>query len=302
VERAVHKVRPYVPFNWLDTLDDPLVIISQGANAEGGPWAAACIERKLPYVLISHSAGVPWWPDDAKVYAMRRAHEHALASFFVSQQNLEMTRRQLVVEGRQFEVVWNPFNLRYEASPPWPKEDEPLKLACLARIDVKIKGQDLLIDVMNQAKWRQRAVVVDCFGTGPNDRVVPEYVEKIGLSSVRFRGFESDVEKVWASHHALVLTSRVEGLPLVVIEATLCGRPCVVTDVGGNREIVEDDVTGFVARSASVDSVDEAMERMWRRRGELRAMGAKGAERLRARLPRDPGKVFAERLMELMKA
>lgn len=36
------------------------------------------------------------------------------------------------------------------------------------------------------------------------------------------------------------------------MEAMLCGRPCIVTDVAGNTEVVEDGVTGFVACDAKI--------------------------------------------------
>ena len=54
---------------------------------------------------------------------------------------------------------------------------------------------------------------------------------------------------IWAEHHALVLPSRFEGMPLVVVEAMLCGRPCIVTDVGGNAELIRDGINGFLAKA-----------------------------------------------------
>ena len=73
----------------------------------------------------------------------------------------------------------------------------------------------------------------------------------MGLEKVTYGGFTEDVESIWASHHALVLPSRSEGLPLVVVEAMLCGRPAIVTDVAGNAELIQDGVSGFVAAAAA---------------------------------------------------
>jgi glycosyl transferase family 1 len=47
-------------------------------------------------------------------------------------------------------------------------------------------------------------------------------------------------------NHVHAMPSRIEGLPLVLIEAMLCGRPVVATDVAG-AEVIEDEVTGFLA-------------------------------------------------------
>lgn len=60
------------------------------------------------------------------------------------------------------------------------------------------------------------------------------------LTNVAFLGHVENVEDVWAKHNALLLPSRFEGMPLVVVEAMLCGRPCIATDVGGNSELIQE--------------------------------------------------------------
>ena len=57
------------------------------------------------------------------------------------------------------------------------------------------------------------------------------------LKNVHFRGHVNDIRAIWEQNHLLVLPSRYEGLPLALVEAMWCGRPAVVTDVGGNAEL-----------------------------------------------------------------
>ena len=95
-------------------------------------------------------------------------------------------------------------------------------------------------------------------------------VEHLGLTNVEFAGHQNNIEEIWRKHHALVLPSRFEGMPLVVVEAMLCGRPCIATDVGGNRELVRDGINGFLAKAPTVELLDEAMNRAWDNRGRLR--------------------------------
>ena len=53
-------------------------------------------------------------------------------------------------------------------------------------------------------------------------------------------------------------------MPLALVEAMLCGRTAVVTDVGGNAEWIEDGETGFVAEAATAKSFGAALkERGW---------------------------------------
>lgn len=105
-----------------------------------------------------------------------------------------------------------------------------------------------------------------------------------------------------SSHHGLVLPSRCEGLPLVLVEAMLSGRVAIVTNVAGNTEVLTDDVTGFVAAAPTEDALDEAMERAWRRRGEWRAIGSTAATRIRELVPPDPAGDLAAELLRVLEA
>ena len=59
-----------------------------------------------------------------------------------------------------------------------------------------------------------------------------------------FLGYRSDIPRFLNAMDLYVLPSLWEGLPLALIEALACGKPAVVSDVGGNREIMEDGVNG----------------------------------------------------------
>lgn len=61
--------------------------------------------------------------------------------------------------------------------------------------------------------------------------------------NVRFLGWRSDVETVYAAADVVLLTSDNEGMPVSLVEAALCGTPAVGTDVGSAREVVVGEVT-----------------------------------------------------------
>ena len=77
--------------------------------------------------------------------------------------------------------------------------------------------------------------------------------------------------------------------PLALLEAMACGRPAVVTDVGGCAEVVEDGRSGFVAAAPTVAALDAALERAWAARRGWAALGARAAERVWEVADRDPG-------------
>ena len=122
----------------------------------------------------------------------------------------------------------------------------------------------------------------------------------LGLSDrVDFPGYAA-VEEIWASNHVLVLPSRFEGLPLVIIEAMLCGRPVVTTDVAGNSEVVEEGVTGFLAEAPTSTTMAAALERFWARRAEAQRLGEAGSKKIRQILPADPIQTFSEKIKDVL--
>jgi glycosyltransferase involved in cell wall biosynthesis len=289
------------PFRLDDLSGHDLVVISQGMNADGLRWMRACQRRKLRYVVIAQSAAESWWPYDQQAEQLGEAYDGAEASFFVSRANLELTRRQVARDLPRAEVVRNPFNVPYDALLPWPEPDAAgeLRFACVGRLDPRGKGQDLILEVLSLPRWRERPVRVSFVGAGASERGMRRLAEMYGLRSVRFSGYVRDTAAVWRDHHALLLPSRYEGLPLAVVEAMLLGRPVVVTAVAGNPEVVRDGETGFLAASPTARHVDEAMQRAWDGRTRLRDMGVEAARWIRTLIPPDPARDLADRIQEI---
>jgi glycosyltransferase involved in cell wall biosynthesis len=299
--RQIQKVFPQREF-WLEHLRRvgkgvDLVVISQGANFDGLSWMERAGFVGLKYAAIAHSAVVYWWPEDPEAERLAKSYEKASATYFVSQAVLDLSRRQFGSPLRNAKVVRNPFNVSYDAQPPWPNHSSGgLELACVARLDVISKAQDILLEVLGLPHWRERKVRLSLIGTGPNERGLRRMTEQLGLTNVEFAGHQNNVEEIWSKHHALVLPSRFEGMPLTVVEAMLCGRPCIASDVGGNRELIRDGINGFLAKAPTVELLDEAMNRAWVNRALLKEMGCTAAADARKFVSRDPGEDFAREL------
>jgi glycosyltransferase involved in cell wall biosynthesis len=277
-----------------------LAVISQGANFDGLVWMERVRAAGLKYVAIVQSAVVYWWPEDSEAERLAESYEKASATYFVSQANLELSRRQFGSPLRNAKVVRNPFNVSYDAKPPWPTNGSgELAVACVGRLDVISKAQDVLLEVLGLPHWRERKVCLSLVGTGPNERGLRSIVERLGLTNVIFAGQQENIEEIWSKHHALVLPSRFEGMPLVVVEAMLCGRPCIASDVGGNRELIRDGINGFLAKAPTVELLDETMNRAWDNQARLKEMGSIAAVDVRNWVSRDPGGDFARELAAL---
>jgi glycosyltransferase involved in cell wall biosynthesis len=278
-----------------------LLVISQGGNMDGFPWMRAAKSMGYAYASIAEGVPNPGWPEDDAIAQFADAYEGGCAAFFVSEANLALTRRQFATPLSKARVLRNPFNVRYDACPPWPNGDaDELRLAYVARLDVGGKRQDLICDVMSLPQWRSRNVSVSFIGDGPNERALRRYVEKLKLASVRFEGFVSDIEELWSKYHAQVFSSNNEGMPLSVVEAMLCGRACIATDVGGNRELIRDGINGFIAKAPTMELLDEAMNRAWENRHRLREMGEAAGRDVRQWVSADPTGDFVRELDSLV--
>ncbi|NDC62559.1 MAG: glycosyltransferase [Planctomycetia bacterium] len=277
-----------------------LAVISQGQAYDGlypVNLPEVCRLAGVPYVLICQKSSETDWPFDVIRAEHRRCYEDAERVFFVSEHNRRITGQQLGVSFEHAEVVRNPFMVQADEPLPWPTSaDGVVRLACVARMWPLEKGQDVLLNVLARDRWRMRPIAVDFYGEGPIARGLEEMARMLGLTNARFHGFVDDITAVWRDHHALVLPSRAEGLPLAQVEAMLCGRPVIVAAAGGTGEIVEEGEHGFVSGSATEDAFDACMERAWQRRDEWDAIGRRASEHVRRRFPADPCGDFADRV------
>ncbi|NQV43886.1 MAG: glycosyltransferase family 4 protein [Rhodospirillales bacterium] len=76
-----------------------------------------------------------------------------------------------------------------------------------------------------------------------DDRTLASWRE---LGVVDFVGPKTDIAEIWATSHIAVLPSYREGMPKSMLEAASCGRPLIVTDVPGCRELVREGENGLL--------------------------------------------------------
>jgi glycosyltransferase involved in cell wall biosynthesis len=305
--RGIPLLRRYGGFHWrwetpltvarLRHMNPELAVISQGENMDGHRQIGFCQQAGIPYVLICQKALEDECPVDGSRPYLKDFFNSARRVFFVSEHNRTLTEQVLGLHLINSEVVRNPFKVDYDVELPWPKaEPGKFRLACVARLWMKDKGQDLLLRVLSREKWKNRDLEVHFYGNGLNAIALTEMAQILKVEKVKFCGFVEDVTEIWRNYHGLILPSRHEGLPLALVEAMLCGRPSITTRAGGNAEALDDGISGFLAAASTVDAIDEAMERAWNRRHEWPEIGATAAAQIRKKVPRDPTELFAAKI------
>lgn len=89
------------------------------------------------------------------------------------------------------------------------------------------------------------------FGSGPMRKEVETGIRSAGLTqNLHCPGTIADTALALSLFDVLLLTSRAEGTPNVVLEASALGIPVVATEAGGTREAIEEGITGYLIEQA----------------------------------------------------
>lgn len=278
----------------LDNEKFSIVVISQGINFDGLGLAYTCLLRNIPYTLISQKAVDSFWPYHVDRVGMRNVYINAEKAFFVSKHNLTLTEEQFGTRLPNAQVISNP--IKIERKPQnFPSTDQGYQLACIGRFLIIDKGQDILIRIMAHEKWKARPLKVSFFGQGPDKAALKDLAALLGATNVEFLDPQYDIEKLWKDYHALVLPSRFEGMPLVLLEAMALGKTTIVSDAGGSAELITDSKTGFIGQPNTID-FEEALERAWQARENWPTIGLVGFQKLKNYIPELPERNLADEI------
>ncbi|MEM1143518.1 MAG: glycosyltransferase [Pseudomonadota bacterium] len=136
--------------------------------------------------------------------------------------------------------------------------DAPL-LGTIARFD-PIKNHSMLLRAFARIVTTQPQAHLLMVGDGPQREHTEALAADLGiLNHVTFTGFKPEPMHFLAAMDLFLLPSLSEGTSMTLLEAMALGKPCVVTDVGGNSEIVVDGETGLVTPSEDLDAYSSAI-------------------------------------------
>jgi teichuronic acid biosynthesis glycosyltransferase TuaC len=239
--------------------------VVQGSFLDEGGYAAAMLGRVVgcPSVAVAHGTDVRAARGEVpgEIGRRRRALETLRAADRVLAVSAELAQ-SLAVLGVRAEVVR--FTSSAERFPLCTVRPRAAELLFVGRVG-RAKGVDLLLEAV--AKQRHRDVRVRLVGPEVGDLDVLSTAARLGLAGrVELLGERPHAElpALYATSSCLVLPSRSEGLPCVLVEALLTGRPVVATDVGGVSELVDDTVGRLVPAgdafqlAAALDQVVDA--------------------------------------------
>lgn len=127
------------------------------------------------------------------------------------------------------------------------------------------KGVDILLDAATRLVPLLPQMHFLIVGEGPDREKLQEKAQSAGIANhVHWAGFRDDVPQLLAASTALVLPSRWEGMPNVLLEAMAAGKPIIATDVEGVSEMILPDLNGSLVAPGDSQGLGDAIVRLAR--------------------------------------
>jgi glycosyltransferase involved in cell wall biosynthesis len=243
----------------------------------------ACRLARVPVVV--GRLDLVHWHGRAR-HAMLAAATHAATHVIA---NAGAVRRLVIererVPAHKVSVIYNGLDLRrFDAraaagvAAPLPSLPEGAPLITLvANTSHEVKRQEDFLEALAQVRQQVPAAQAFLIGDGSRRPFLEERARALGLGgAVHFLGYRTDVPAVLSRATVGVLCSRHEGLSNAVMEGMAARLPMVVTDAGGNGELVAHGERGFVVPPMAPAALAEALVRVLRAPDRGRRMGQAG--------------------------
>ena len=146
---------------------------------------------------------------------------------------------------------------------------------------MEVKRQDLLIHSFAKIRLHEPEAHLLLVGDGPRKEELSQLAYNLGLKDcVHFAGYQAQPEKVYQLMDVFALTSRSEGMPQALIEASAAGVPVVASRVGGIPEIVEDGRTAMLVPYGNEAALTQAIAYLLTNGEVAKRMGQAARERV----------------------
>ncbi|MNI20298.1 putative glycosyltransferase EpsD [compost metagenome] len=143
----------------------------------------------------------------------------------------------------------------------------------------KNKNQQLLIQALALLKEEVPKAKLLLAGSGPLFESCQELAGQLGVSKhVHFLGHRNDIDKILPLCDIAVASSTREGLPVNIMEAMACGLPVIASDNRGHRELVRNDLNGWIIAPDDTIAMSKKMEILSEQQELKRLFGRMGRE------------------------
>ena len=188
--------------------------------------------------------------------------------------------KQLGYKG-QIEILQNPFRLP-QSVPPEHQRQYAYDILAVGDY-APAKSYPWMMEVVGRVKRVFPGLRMAIAGRGPFEKKLSVLLNQYGLGeSVSFLGWQNEeaLGNLYQNSRSLLLTSKTEGLPMVVIEAMAHKTPVFVTNVGDLSWLVRDRLDGFVVDHGKTDTMVLLLKKGLNDHAALEKMGESAYHRV----------------------
>lgn len=139
----------------------------------------------------------------------------------------------------------HPESIRHKNNLP----QDAIIVSQVARLD-RQKDPDFLIRVAQLTRGPAPNMIFLLIGDGPLKNKLAQQINSLKLNAfVRLLGYRHDALELLHASDIATLTSRWEGLPYALLEAVCLKKPAVITNIPGNRQVIIDNESGYLANT-----------------------------------------------------
>ena len=136
------------------------------------------------------------------------------------------------------------------------------------------KNQKKILEVFQKVHLTHPDWKLVIYGEGTLRRTLENYAMKLAIQeNVVFPGAVQDVASVLSEASIFLLTSKIEGFGLVLIEAMACGLPCISFCAPGPNSIIENEKNGYLIPQGDVEAFEKYVNLLIEDAGKRKSMG-----------------------------
>ncbi len=269
-----------------DTSPDVVLTYTIKPNVYGG---MACQIKEVPY--LANITGLGTTIENGGILSKisltlyRIGLRKAKCVFFQNAQNNAFFKNKHIVGDNARLIPGSGVNVKTHQLEEYPDQKKQFRFLFVGRV-MKDKGIEELLKAIVALSTDYKDVFLEVVGGCDEDysKMLTEYEDR-GL--IKYYGQQNDVHDFYKRAHCVVLPSYHEGMANVMLEAASTGRPVITSRIPGCQETFDEGITGFGCESKNVESLIDAMRKMYSASWEERKlMGLEGRKKVKKEFDR----------------
>ena len=253
-------------------------IVHTHASKAGALGRKAAFDCGVPIVIhtfhghIFHSY-FSWWKTSLYQLIERRLSKKTTGIIAISAiQKNELSLKYKICHPSKIKIIplgfdLSPFNenlkeKREHTRNSYELEGSDIAVAIIGRL-VAIKNHQMFLDIIDKVNQKtSKKVVYFIVGDGEESLTIQESIKPLkekGMD-IRMTSWIKDIATFNAGMDIICLTSKNEGTPVSLIEAQAAGIPIIATNVGGIKDVILEDKTGYIVDK---DDIDGFAQKLW---------------------------------------